>query len=72
MVGQATACNTVQKHALTVLVPPSVLVTATPIQHPQSTGFHGVMPHTLPVLHQAPCLILKVWATAGVVCFASV
>lgn len=60
MVGPAIACSTVQKHALTVVVPPSVLKTAIPTQHPQSTGYLGVTLHTLPVLHQALCSILKV------------
>ena len=54
MVCQATACNTLQKHAPSVVVPPM------PTQHPQNTGCHGVMLHTLPVLHRALCLILKV------------
>ena len=54
MVCQATVCSTLQKRAPLVVVPP------VPTQHPQNTGFRGVMLPTLPVLHQAPFLILKV------------
>lgn len=54
MMCQATACNTLQKRA------PSVVVPLMPTQPQQNTGCHGVMLLTLPVLHQAPYLILKV------------
>lgn len=54
MMCQAIACNTLQKRAPSVVVPPM------PTQPQLNTGCHGVMLLTLPVLHQAPCLILKV------------